>query len=145
AAARAAWIHPPDPSPAAQRAPGPPPRGEGGLIQLGPEGPLGPSDATIALRDRIALDAVHSVIYTSGTTGRPKGAMLTYGNHWWSATGSALHLGHHRDDRWLAPLPLFHVGGLAILMRGAIYGIPVVLHESFDAARANRAIDEEGV
>ena len=65
----------------------------------------------------IDLDRIHCVIYTSGTTGRPKGALLTYGNHWWSAVGSALNLGTGPDDRWLACLPLFHVGGLAILLR----------------------------
>ena len=91
------------------------------------------------------LAAVHSVVYTSGTSGKPKGAQLTYGNHLWSATASALNLGIRRDDRWLACLPLFHVGGLAILLRSAIYGIPALLHEAFDPARVNRAIDEEGV
>ncbi|NJM05573.1 AMP-binding protein [Candidatus Gracilibacteria bacterium] len=123
----------------------------------------------------IDLDAIHCIIYTSGTTGRPKGALLSYGNHWWSATASALNLGLRVDaevrsqesgvrsgsaaerdslsegiatassrsggDRWLAFLPLFHIGGMAILLRGAIYGMPVVLHERFDAAAANAAID----
>jgi O-succinylbenzoic acid--CoA ligase len=42
-------------------------------------------------------------------------------------------------------LPLFHVGGLSILLRGAIYGIPVVLHERFDPVAVNAAIDSEGV
>jgi O-succinylbenzoic acid--CoA ligase len=42
-------------------------------------------------------------------------------------------------------LPLFHVGGLAILFRSVIAGVPVILHEAFDPARANRAIDEERV
>lgn len=93
----------------------------------------------------LALDAPHTIIYTSGTTGRPKGALLTIGNHWWSATASALNLGLHADDRWLAVLPLFHVGGLAIVLRGAIYGMPVVLHERFDPAAALAAIDHEGV
>ena len=91
------------------------------------------------------LDAVHSILYTSGTTGHPKGAMLTYGNHWWSAIGSALNLGLQADDRWLACLPLFHVGGLAILLRSVIYGQPVIVHESFDPGAVNRAIDDEGV
>jgi len=91
------------------------------------------------------LHARHSIIYTSGTSGRPKGAILTYGNHWWSAVGSALNLGTLPSDRWLACLPLFHVGGLAILLRGVIYGIPVVLHERFDAQRVNDALDHEGV
>ncbi|MFQ5879792.1 MAG: o-succinylbenzoate--CoA ligase [Dehalococcoidia bacterium] len=93
----------------------------------------------------INLSSVHTIVYTSGTTGRPKGAMLTYGNHLWSAVGSALNLGLHSDDRWLACLPLFHVGGLAILLRSLIYGITAVVHESFDAEAVNRAIDEDGV
>ena len=91
------------------------------------------------------LTALQGIVYTSGTTGRPKGALLTFSNHFWSAVGSALNLGLQPDDRWLACLPLFHVGGLAILFRGVIYGIPVIVHESFDAERVNRAIDEEGV
>lgn len=93
----------------------------------------------------IDLATVHSIIYTSGTTGRPKGAVLTYGNYWWSAIGSALNLGIHAEDRWLAMLPFFHVGGLSILLRTVIYGIAAVVHEAFDPAAANRAIDEDGV
>lgn len=111
--------------------------------ELGPLGPVGPT-ITPPQHAGIALDAIQSIIYTSGTTGRPKGALLTWGNHWWSAVGSALQLGHDPRDRWLAPLPFFHVGGLAILMRSVIYGIPVIVHDRFDPARANQAIDEEG-
>ncbi|HEY8418655.1 MAG TPA: o-succinylbenzoate--CoA ligase [Limnochordales bacterium] len=104
-----------------------------------------PEGAAQSLRDWVDLGAVHSIIYTSGTTGRPKGAQLTYGNHWWSAIGSCLNLGLMPGDRWLACLPLFHVGGLSILLRSVIYGIPVVLHRRFDPAAANRAIDRQGV
>ncbi len=88
---------------------------------------------------------VHCIIYTSGTTGHPKGAMLTYGNHWWSAIGSALNLGNWPDDRWLACVPLFHVSGLSILMRSVILGIPVVLLPGFDPEAVNRLIEEERV
>lgn len=91
------------------------------------------------------LDAWHSIVYTSGTTGRPKGAILTYGNHWWSAVASCLNLGLREDDAWLACLPLFHVGGLAILLRGVIYGMGVLVHSRFDAAAVNAAIDSEQV
>jgi O-succinylbenzoic acid--CoA ligase len=101
--------------------------------------------ASVSLRDWIDLSALQGIIYTSATSGRPKGVMLTFGNHWWSAVGSGLHLGLSRHDRWLAVLPLFHVGGLAILWRSVIYAIPAIVHETFDPAAVNRAIDADGV
>ncbi|HKX18423.1 MAG TPA: o-succinylbenzoate--CoA ligase [bacterium] len=102
-------------------------------------------EADAPLRRCIDLAAVQGIVYTSATSGRPKGALLTFGNHWWSAIGSALRLGLHDDDRWLAPLALSHVGGLAIVWRSAIYGITMVLHEGFDPTAVNREIDEGGV
>ena len=95
--------------------------------------------------EAVEPDRVHSVIYTSGTTGRPKGALLTHGNFYWSAVGSAMNLGVREDDRWLACLPLFHVGGLSILLRSAIYGTTALVHERFDEAAVNRAIREDRV
>jgi O-succinylbenzoic acid--CoA ligase len=103
------------------------------------------NDKAIEALDRLDSSAIHSIVYTSGTSGRPKGAMLTFGNQLWSALGSALNLGLHSDDCWLACLPLFHVGGLAILIRSVVYGIPVILHDGFDPAAVNRSIDEDGV
>ena len=88
----------------------------------------------------IDLTAVQSVVFTSGTTGSPKGAQLTYGNWYWGAVGSAIHLGHLPSDRWLAVLPLFHVGGLAILFRSAITSVPVEIHRRFDPARVWHAL-----
>ncbi len=94
---------------------------------------------------QVDLQALHSIVYTSGTTGRPKGAMLTLGNHCWNAIGSALYLGLRPDDRLLASLPLFHVGGMAILFRSVIYGAAAVVQETFDPHAMNAAIDDEGV
>ena len=55
--------------------------------------------------------------------GRPRArSALTYGNHLWSAVGSAFNLGVDPADRWLCCLPLHHVGGLSIVMRSVIYG-----------------------
>lgn len=86
---------------------------------------------------------MHSIIYTSGTTGRPKGAMLTARNHLWSALNAALRLGWRADDRLLASLPLYHVGGLAVLLRSVIYGVPVVMPASLSSDHLNRAIERE--
>src|SRR5699024_9095603 len=90
-------------------------------------------EKTMQLKEEIKLDDLFTIIYTSGTTGFPKGVMHTYGNHWWSAIGSALNLGLADNDKWLAPLPIFHVGGLSVFIRSVVYGIPVFLLEKFDA------------
>jgi len=89
--------------------------------------------------------AVHSIMYTSGTTGAPRAAMLTFGNFWASAAGSAYNLGVQTGDRWLACMPLFHVGGLSILLRSAIYGTTAIIHPRFDEREVNRALREDGV
>ncbi len=85
------------------------------------------------------------ILFTSGTTGRPKGAVLTEGNFRASARGSEANLGAHPAPYWLGTLPLFHVGGLAMLTRTAYDGGCLVLRERFDADDTNRALDEEGV
>jgi O-succinylbenzoic acid--CoA ligase len=103
------------------------------------EDPLEGDEGEVELRADIDPDAEHSVIYTSGTTGRPSAVSLTHRNHTASALASAWNLGVDPDDRWLCVLPLFHVGGLAILLRSAIYGTAAVVHESFDPERVASA------
>lgn len=107
--------------------------------------PPQPASANGGLVDAHEPSAIHTIMYTSGTTGRPKGALLTYGNLWASAAASAYNMGVLPGDRWLACLPLFHVGGLSIVVRSAIYGTTAVIHERFDEIAVNRALREEGV
>lgn len=99
----------------------------------------------VPIPDEIQRSQTHSIVYTSGTTGKPKAVMLSNDNHWWSALGSVLNLGLHEQDHWLACLPFFHVGGLSILLRSIIYGIPVTIHETFDARQVNKAILHESI
>jgi o-succinylbenzoate---CoA ligase len=98
------------------------------------------SPPTPPLRATHDLDAVAAVVHTSGTSGHPTPVELTYGNFLWSALGSALALGLDADERWLCPLPVSHVGGLSILVRSAIHGTTVVVHERFDAAAVAAAL-----
>lgn len=87
------------------------------------------------------LDEVRAVVLTSGSTAAPRPVPLTTGQLLLSAFGSALRLGHDLEDRWLACLPLHHVGGLSILVRCAYYGTTVVLHDRFDPRRVARTLD----
>ncbi len=84
-------------------------------------------DTSRWLSGDLDLESNFGIIFTSGTTGQPKGAVLKWENIFWSATASAFRLGVLPTDRWLLTLPLYHIGGLAILFRSALYGTAVVL------------------
>lgn len=84
----------------------------------------------------------YMVMFTSGTTGQPKCVRLSRGNFEASAAASAKHLAHTREDRWLAVLPLFHVGGWSIIVRSARQGSSVVLEPRFESARAGLLMRE---
>jgi O-succinylbenzoic acid--CoA ligase len=91
------------------------------------------------------LDAAQAIIFTSGTSGAPKGAVLTFGNHFYGAMASAYRIGVLPHDRWLAPLPLYHVGGLAVVLRSCLYTTTVVLPPAHDAEAISRALDTQAV
>jgi o-succinylbenzoate---CoA ligase len=103
------------------------------------------SGESLHLERELDLTAPHAIVFTSGTTGSPKGAVLTYSNHFYSATASAFRLGIMPGDRWLLCLPLFHVGGLAVVMRSALYVTTIVLHDGFDVDAVNHAIDTQNI
>ncbi|WP_445946797.1 o-succinylbenzoate--CoA ligase [Shewanella sp.] len=68
-----------------------------------------------------------SLILTSGSSGKAKAVMHSFSNHILSAKGSAKLIPLAPTDSWLLSLPLFHIGGLAILHRCALAGASVVL------------------
>ena len=75
------------------------------------------------------------VVFTSGSSGTGRGVVLTWGNLEAGQAASAQHLAHAADDAWLAVLPLFHVGGVSILVRSAARRSTVILHDRFDIPR----------
>ena len=86
------------------------------------------------------------LIYTSGTTGKPKGALLTHANCFWTNLSFDLATGIRGDDVVLQVLPQFHVGGWNVQPLLAWWkGATVVLERSFDAARALELIERKRI
>lgn len=95
----------------------------------------------------LVSDDDFAIIHTSGTSGRPKATVLTYGNIYHSALASALKLEALRSERWLSVLPLYHVGGLSIILRSLIYGTAVEYGPTtpFDVHETNRVLSENPI
>ena len=77
----------------------------------------------------ISENLIFDLIATSGTTGTPKAVAHSYKNHFYSAAGSKEILPLSQGDTWLLSLPLFHVGGLAIIIRCVLAGATIVLFQ----------------
>ncbi len=113
------------------------------LLPGGPDlGPLAKGPATAPLS--AGADDPATIVYTSGTTGMAKGAILTRRNFFYAAVTSAMGLGALPEDRWLLCMPLFHVGGLSILLRSALFGGAVLAQEGFDVEAVRGALHEDG-
>jgi fatty-acyl-CoA synthase len=96
----------------------------------GPLPALGPAD-----------DSPLLLLYTSGTTGRPKGAVLTHANCFWTNLSLDRTAEVSGDDVVLQVLPQCHVGGWNVQPLLAWWkGARVVLEQSFDADRVLRLI-----
>jgi acyl-CoA synthetase (AMP-forming)/AMP-acid ligase II len=90
--------------------------------------------------------AVAVQMYTSGTTGTPRGAMLTH-HSLRSMVASwllelPLHVGRHR---FLQVTPLFHVGGLLMLLANVAAASTLVLHAEFFPDEAAEALANEEI
>lgn len=88
-----------------------------------------------------------AIIHTSGTTGKPKAATLTAGNIWHSALGAALMLATQPNERWLCVLPLYHVGGMSIILRSLIHHTAVEFGPTapFDVHETNRVLSDNPI
>ena len=75
------------------------------------------------------------VVATSGTTGGPKGVVHTHASVTASAVATSAGLGVDPGrDRWVACLPLAHIGGLSVVTRSLITDTPCTVLERFEAA-----------
>jgi len=94
-------------------------------LRLHPRRPLDVSGLSDFLQRQCQVEA-SIVLPTSGTSGAAKFVVLPKTALLVSAAAVNQHLGASREDRWLAGLADFHVGGLGIYARSYLSGSPVV-------------------
>ena len=78
------------------------------------------------------MDRSVSIIHTSASTGVAKAAVHSLENHWYSALGSNENIPYGHGDCWLLSLPLYHIGGYAILFRSLFTGGAVAVGRADD-------------
>ncbi|QBI20708.1 long-chain fatty acid--CoA ligase [Egibacter rhizosphaerae] len=111
----------------------------GALDELGSDEPL-PVGVAPGDHDPLLL------VYTSGTTGRPKGALLTHANCFWTNISLDRTIDVTGRDVVLQVLPQFHVGGWNVQPLLAWWkGATVVLETAFDAGRVLDLVPRKGV
>jgi len=86
----------------------------------------------------IPLEQESTVIWTSGSSGLPKAAVHTWGNHFYSASGSQELIQLNAGDRWILSLPLHHVSGISIVCRCFLSKAAVVISGDEDLGQVIR-------
>ncbi|MGI9015577.1 MAG: class I adenylate-forming enzyme family protein [Euzebya sp.] len=112
-----------------------PPRARGALVQAFKPGAILKPGGLVQLPGGTPVaDDVMAVVATSGSTGTPKGVELTREA---LESSVALGLAASRSDPsvpWVCCLPVSHVAGLLVLLRGVVTGTPALLMDDFDPA-----------
>jgi acyl-CoA synthetase (AMP-forming)/AMP-acid ligase II len=92
-----------------------------------------------------AGDDMLYIMYTSGTTGLPKGVVHTHDTAIWAILTIAASVEYRDGERYLAALPMFHVGALTPLAVNVYRGATSVVMRAFDPTLAWQLIEREKV
>mgnify|MGYP001548915951 FL=1 len=110
---------------------------------------LSTEDKELSMIDKIGItqdsvlstqDSILNIILTSGSSGQPKGVVHSLENHIVSAEGANEFFDFNSNSSWFLSLPLFHVGGLAILFRCLIAEAQLIIPE--DNSELNESISK---
>jgi acyl-CoA synthetase (AMP-forming)/AMP-acid ligase II len=99
------------------------------------------AEPTVTARDDDRL----YIMYTSGTTGLPKGVVHTHSTAMWGVLTIAATTYYREHERYLACLPMFHVGALTPLTVNVYRGAASIVMRTFDPVRAWELIESERI
>ncbi len=95
---------------------------------------------------RVKEDSIFNLLYTAGTTGVPKAAIYTHNRFWQNLLSTVIDTsGMGYDDIWLGPVPLYHIGGFATVMRALLMSNTIILRDSFDPRAFLQTLEKEKV
>jgi O-succinylbenzoic acid--CoA ligase len=86
------------------------------------------------LTDSLDPAATAIIIFTAGTTGKAKGVELSFNSLKQSAKNGDQIINHTNNDKWLASLPFFHIGGFSIITRALLHNAAICIPKSLDTS-----------
>ena len=89
------------------------------------------------ISNELCGDDIQSILFTSGTNGFPKPVCLTYDNFYKSSLKWKDRINLVSSDNYILVLPLFHIGGLAIIMRSLHIGFSIDFIENLKNLNIN--------
>ncbi len=93
-------------------------------------------------KGEIIPEKTAAIIFTSGSSGKPKGVKLSFNSFYQSGLIGDTILKHSAEDRWLASLPFYHIGGFSILTRALLFSVPLIIPRSVKSDELINTITE---
>jgi O-succinylbenzoic acid--CoA ligase len=100
-----------------------------------------PEELTDYITPGIDPDAISLIMFTSGVSGNPKGVMHSLNDLLNSSDNSRSFLLQTENDKWLASLPFYHIGGISIIIRALRFGSTLVIPDSLSIDDLRRSFD----
>lgn len=102
-----------------------------------------PEDWVEEYKKSISPERCFGYFFTSGTTGTPKIVPLKRRQLLYAAKASAKNLRTRRNHFWLLSLPLYHIGGISVILRSLLYGAGIYRTDGFNISKTAELLKQD--